>query len=352
METKKNNLGKTFGLLLCGALIGAQAFAGNPDRAGQAGGSQLLINPWARSSGWGLANYASLRGVESMYGNVAGLAHTRKTEIYFTNTTWLQGSGVRINAIGLGQKVGESGVLGLSATVMGFGDLQVTTDAQPEGGLGTFSPTMSNISLAYAKSFSNSIYGGLLVRVVSESIANVRATGICFDAGIHYVTGEKDNIKFGIALKNVGPAMRFAGDGLGVQGLVSTGSDVLTLQQRSERFELPSMLTIGAAWDVVTGDMHRLTLAGTFVSNSFTQDQGLFGVEYGFKRIFHLRGGYLYEKDITNEDRLTVFTGPSAGLSVDLPFGEEKKSAIAFDYGYRATNPFGGVHSIGVRISL
>jgi hypothetical protein len=61
-------------------------------------------------------------------------------------------------------------------------------------------------------------------------------------------------------------------------------------------------------------------------------------------------GGYLYEKDVTDDvKRETVFTGPSAGVSIDLPFGEEKKSAVAIDYGYRATNPFSGVHSIGVQ---
>ena len=32
------------------------SFAGNEQRAGQAGASELLINPWARSSGWGNAN--------------------------------------------------------------------------------------------------------------------------------------------------------------------------------------------------------------------------------------------------------------------------------------------------------
>jgi hypothetical protein len=48
----------------------------------------------------------------------------------------------------------------------------------------------------------------------------------------------------------------------------------------------------------------------------------------------------------------TVFTGPSAGLSVDFAFGEEKKSTIALDYGYRVTSPFDGIHQIGVRISL
>lgn len=329
------------------------AVAGNPDRAGSAGATQLLINPWARSSGMSMANTASMRGVESMFGNIAGLSRVNKTEVLFTNTQWLSGSGVSINSVGIGQKLGASGVLGISATTMSFGEIEVTTVDVPEGGRGTFRPNMANIGLSYSKSFSNSIHGGLLVRSVSESISNVRASGICFDAGIHYVTGPLDNVHFGIALKNVGPAMQFSGDGLSVQGLLVTGSDQLTLQQRSDRFEIPSMLTIAGAYDWHVNDMHRVSFAGTFVSNSFTKDQGIFGVEYAFRKMFHLRGGYLYEAGITSDtERTTVFTGPSAGLSVDFPFGEDKASAVALDYGYRATNPFGGVHSIGIRVSL
>jgi hypothetical protein len=311
------------------------------------------MNPWSRSSGWALANTSTLRGVEGMFGNVAGLAHTHKTEIMFSNTRWLEGSGVKVNSVGLGQKLGESGVIGLSATTLNYGDLPVTTVNQPEGGLGTFSPTSANIGIAYAKEFSNSIYGGLLFRVVSESIASVRTSGIAFDAGIQYVTGPTDNVHFGIALKNVGPAMSFSGDGLAVQGLLVSGSDQLTLEQRSEAFELPSMLNIGAAYDFNFGELSRLTIAGNFTSNAFTRDQFIIGAEYAFKKMFHLRAGYLYEDGITNdEERVTVFTGPSAGLSVDLPFGAEKMSAFAIDYSYRATNPFSGVHSIGLRLSL
>lgn len=346
-------MGMRLAMIAATAAVGSAAMAGNPDRAGSAGATQLLVNPWARSNGWSLANSSTLRGVEGMYGNIAGLAHVRKTELVFTNTRWLEGSGVTINAVGFGQKLGESGVIGISATSFSFGDLPVTTVEQPEGGLGTFRPTQANIGLAYAKTFSNSIYGGLLVRVVSESIANVRTSGICFDAGIQYVTGATENIHFGIALKNVGPAMRFSGDGLSVQGLITTGSDQLTLQQRSADFELPSMMNIGAAYDFNISELHRVTVAGNFASNSFTKDQFTLGAEYAFKKMIHLRGGFLWEENITDKELSeTVFTGPSAGISVDLPFGDEKKSALAIDYGYRATNPFSGVHSIGVRLSL
>ncbi len=336
-----------------GLLCMATVQAGNPDRAGSAGGTQLLINPFARSAGWGLANSATLRGVEGMFGNVAGLARVRKTEVLFSSSRWLEGSGVLVNAGGLGQKLGESGVLGISFMSINYGDINVTTVESPAGGIGTFRPTSGNFALAYAKEFSNSIYGGLAVRVASESIANVRASGICFDAGIHYVTGPTDNMHFGISLKNVGPSVRFNGDGLAVQGILSSGSDQLTIQQRSERFELPSFMNIGAAYDFNISELHKVTAAVNFVSNSFTRDQFVLGAEYAFKKMIHIRGGYMYEKDITDDKlRQTVFTGPSGGISIDFPFGPEKKSVLALDYGYRSTNPFSGVHQMGVRNTL
>lgn len=340
-------------VMALGLTLAVPTLAGNPDRAGSAGATQLLINPFARSGGWSMANTASVRGVEGMYSNIAGLARVKKTEVYFTSTNWLQGSDVRINAGGFGQKLGESGVLGIMFSTIAYGDIPVTVVDQPAGGVGTFRPSSGNIGIAYSKEFSNSIYGGLVVRVASESIANVRASGFCFDAGIHYVTGPTDNVHFGISLKNVGPPMRFSGDGLAVQGLLSSGSDELTIQQRSERFELPSMMNIGAAYDINISELHRVTVAGNFTSNSFTRDQFILGVEYAFKKMIHLRGGYLYEKDITDDKlRETVYTGPSAGISVDFPFGPEKGNTLAIDYGYRATNPFSGIHQIGLRLSL
>ncbi|MBK9758509.1 MAG: PorV/PorQ family protein [Flavobacteriales bacterium] len=353
MDMKKTMQRRTLSALVLAAACTSFAWAGNPDRAGSAGATQLLINPFARSGGWAMANSSSLRGVESMFANVAGLARVKKTEVSFTTTNWLQGSDVRINAFGLGQKVGESGVLGLMVTSISYGDIPITIVDQPAGGIGTFRPTSSNLGLAYSKEFSNSIFGGIVVRVATESISNVRASGFCFDAGIHYVTGPTDNMHFGISLKNVGPPMKFNGDGLAVQGLLSSGSDQLTIQQRSERIELPSMMNIGAAYDLNISELHRVTFAGNFTSNSFTKDQFMLGVEYAFKKMIHLRGAYLYEKDITDDKlRETVFTGASGGISVDFPFGPEKGNTLAFDYGYRATNPFSGIHQIGVRLSL
>ena len=349
-------------LLLAGlVMIPAFTNAGNEDRAGQAGATELLINPWARSSGWMGANTSCAKGLESMYLNIAGTAFTRKTELLFSRTKWLGGSDIFINSFGFTQRVGATGALGLGIMSMDFGDIQITTTEIPEGGIGYYSPQFINMGLSYAKGFSDNIYGGINFKVISEAISDVAARGVALDAGIQYVTGPVDNIHFGISLKNVGPRMRYRGDGLAFRTPMPadpTGK-TYTAENRSAEFELPSLLNVGGAYDFyfskdsLAMKNHRVTLAANFTSNSFSKNQYQIGAEYGFKSYLMVRAGYMYESGITSdEDRTTVFTGPSLGFSLELPFGEDKKSSFALDYSYRFTNPFEGTHSFGARINL
>jgi len=331
------------------------SLAGNPDRAGSAGASQLLINPWARNSALANSAMASVTGVEAGFANVAGLAFVKKTELVFSNNQYLVGTGIKINSFGLGQKVGETGVLGISVSNMNFGDIQITENDLPEGGIGSYSPSYTNIGLSYAKGFSNSIYAGITARLITEAIYNVRAQGMAFDAGIRYVTGEKDNVRFGISLRNVGPPMRFRGDGLSIDGTLSTGSGntlSLNVDQRAEKFELPSMVNVGFAYDFNFSEKSKLTGNLQFTSNSFTRDQFALGAEYSFNNRFILRAGYQYETNVTNEEeRTTVFTGPAGGFTVQIPAGKNG-TIIGFDYSYRVTNPFAGVHALGLHVDI
>lgn len=330
-----------------------QALAGNKDRSGQAGASELLINPWARSSGWGGANVANIKGLEGLYSNVAGTAHTKGTELIFSHTQWLKGSDVDINTFGLTQHIGETGVIGLGIMSMRFGDIPITTEELPEGGIGNFSPNYMNINISYAKAFSSSIYGGINIKIISEVISDVSAQGIALDAGIQYITGPRENVRFGITLRNVGPTMSYGGDGLSIRSLLPGQGSEFTLEQRSADFELPTQLAMGASYDFLFGEIHRLTVAGSFISNSFDKDQFIGGVEYELESYLMLRAAYTYEEGITSDiDRTTALTGLSAGLTVAVPLNKEKGSSLAIDYSYRATDPFSGIHSIGARINL
>lgn len=329
----------------------AEVMGGNPDRAGQAGASELLINPWARSSGWGGANTASVRGLEAAYGNVAGVAFTRTTELVFSNTQWLRGSEIGINSFGFTQRLGETSVLGLSIMSLSFGDIPITTVDIPDGGIGTFSPSYLVVTFSYAKAFSKTIYGGFNLKVISESIADISAQGVAIDAGIQYVTGEHEHIMFGITLRNVGPTMKFSGDGLAIRTLLPGQQSEFTVEQRSAEFELPSQLIIGGAYDLHMTDDHTLSFAASFISNSFTKDQFAFGLQYSLRDYLMVRGGYTYEDGITQQAyRTTAFTGPTAGITVSVPMSRERGTLFAIDYSYRDTNPWTGTHSISARI--
>ena len=315
-------------LLLSATLAIGTAFAGNPDRAGSAGAGQLLINPWAASNGLAGANMASITGLESTFSNVAGLAFVKKNELAFANSMYLSGTG------------------------MSFGDISITTEDLPEGGIGSFSPAFSNIGVTYSQEFSNAIYGGITMRIVSESISNVRASGVCFDAGIRYITGEDDRLKFGISLRNVGAPMRYAGDGLTVTATPQGADQGLTVFQRSEKYELPSLVNIGISLDVVSNDNNLVTANAQFVSNSFTKDQVGAGVEAALGDKLVLRGGYLWEQGLltASQDVSTAYTGPAGGIGINLPAGGD--AILKLDYSYRTTNSFNGTHTLGVKVSL
>src|SRR6476469_8903851 len=117
-------------------ILAIQANAGNPERMGQAGASQLLINPYARNSGMVGSNSARIRGLEAQFLNIAGTAFTRKTEVIFNRTNWLSGTDIKINCFGLTQGIGETGTIGLGVVAINAGEIEITTEEQPEGGLG------------------------------------------------------------------------------------------------------------------------------------------------------------------------------------------------------------------------
>lgn len=346
----------------------APAKAGNPDRVGQSGGMELLIDPWPRSSGWHGAYTSGVSGVEALRHNVAGLIDIHETEFLFGRTSYMRGSGVNINSFGFAQTLGEanSNAIGVSVMSMDYGEIEQTTVNQPSGGLGTYSPNFVNIGAAFTKKFSQSIRGGAVFRVISESIPDVSATGVALDAGIQYVTditGQgQDRSRLGIALRNVGTPMKYSGNGLTYRSTIQGNDYAQTLQMRSKSFELPSLLNIGISQDFYPGDttIHKLTVAANFTSNSFIRDQFQLGLQYGFKDFVQVRAGYNYEDGMLEDEggRKPLYAGPSAGISFNIPFSKVTKEETDFekhfgiDYSFRMTNKYQGVHTLGGRLNF
>jgi hypothetical protein len=368
-------------LMIALALVAnISAIAGNKDRSGQAGGTQLLVNPWAASGGLFGLNGASVRGLESMKINVGGLARMGTFEAAATHNIYNEKAGIFIYNAGLASRLNDKSVFGVQVMSMDWGSIPVTTVDNPAAGsLSNFKPSMFNISLGYAYSFTKSINAGLNLTYIGEGVNNAKAQAVGIDAGIMYSTGDNDELHFGVSLKNVGSNLQFSGDGLTFNGTSPDNPDKqITLSQRSEKFQLPTQLNISTAYDIYLGkDIEvvaaptatdenatttvvstskktnsRLTLNGSFISNAFINDYIGIGAEYALKEQFFLRAGYRYESGITDATQtLTFYKGVSVGMGVAAKLGTaEKQNKLQFDYAFKATS-LGGVHVFGVKIS-
>ena len=359
LRTPSFPLAKYCLLILLATFTASRLAAGNPDRQGEAGAVQLLMNPWAPSAGLHTLNTSFISGVEAMRLNPAGLSRMSGTQVMLGYANYLSGADISMQAVGVASRLKGNGAIGLTLHSLDFGDVAVTTDDQPEGVGANLSLSFLNIGLSYSYTFEEAVSVGVTLRGVSEGTADVTAFGFAVDAGIQYVTGEHDEFKFGVSLRNVGSRMRYSGPGLSVEASSPDPRDAfpLTFNQRAEGFGMPSVLNIGASYDLFRGNSnledHRVTVLGNFTANSFSRDQLGAGVEYAFREQFIGRLGYRndFERDELTEAPL--YNGISAGASVRVPFSKaDKTKHISFDYAFRSTRIYSGTHNIGISLAI
>jgi hypothetical protein len=360
-------------IFLAGILYSQTTLAGNPDRAGGAGATQLLINPYARSAGMIGANSAYLKGCEAMHFNVGGLAFGSTYEGMLSTVSYLQGTGIRLSNASLAIPVGEAGenVIGLSFTGMSFGDIPITTETQPNGTLGTYTPSIINLGLAYSRRFSNSISAGILIRYVSEGLSNVSASGLCFDGGVQYQTAlnpkdkiKKEDFRFGMSVRNLGSDLSYSGSGLSFKATIPTSGATRTTYMGAETFNLPALVNIGVAYDIRLDNKksdtynHRLTTAGNFNYNAFSQNFVSAGGEYAFKELFMIRGALVHQGTssattsvMSIEGDNTNYLSYALGCTLQMPITANGLN-MGIDYAYNPTRVFSGIHNLTLRISI
>lgn len=342
-----------FILALGTLLMSSTMYAGNPDRQGEAGAYQLLMNPWARSAGLHSMNTSFVSGVDAMNLNISGLSYLdRQMQVEVGHTRYLQGAGIGLNTAGLSIPAGENGTYGISLMMVDFGDIPLTTVDDPDYNPDqVFSPTFFNIGVGYAHTFANKVSVGILGRIVSEGISDINALYFSFDTGVQYVAGDQDNFKLGISLRNIGVTGRFSGEGLST--VTSVGGVERTVFTRGADFNLPFTLNLGLSYDFYFVDVHRLTAGVNFTSNAFLKDQIGPLAEYSFKDLFYLRAAYQIPMQQGSESSASdVYTGLAAGLGVSAPLSKETKTRLHINYAYRQTLFFDGTHNIGLGLSF
>jgi hypothetical protein len=319
--------------------------AGRGDKAGTAAAPELLIPVGAASIGLGGGCIATATGLEGLFYNPAGLARTAYgTSLLVSHMSYLADINVEYAAAAI--DVSGFGTVALSMKALAIGDIPITTEEQPDGTGETVSPTMLVIGGSIARKISDRISMGLSVSLIEESMAKVSSAGVCFSAGVQYSgLGGIDGLEFGVALKNLGPAMRYDGNGLLRTGVVvdalRPGSP---LKIESATNDLPSSIDIGLGYTFRVSDEAELLLISSFLNNNYTEDEYKFGAQYSFERRFFLRGGYDFASGL--EGREYIYSA-SFGFGVQTTVADV---TIQVDYAYRSVQYFSGNHILTLQI--
>ena len=312
---------------------GKEADAGPRTKLGTLAAPELLIPVGSIGTSLQGSNLASVSGIEAMYWNPAGLTqlNSETGEVMFSHMNYI--ADINMEYFAGVVKVGNLGFIGASVRALNFGDpIEITTEQSPEGTGATYSPTYIVGNLSFARAMTDKIMLGTNVKLINESIADVSATGVAFDFGIQYIAGSS-GLRFGIALKNLGPRMKFDGPGLD-RTFIENGVTVVrrvTLQE----FELPTNLEIGLSYSTQFAKNNNISVSSTFQNSTFTSDEYKLGLEYNYNNNFFLRGAGVYYPQKEGDEALF---GPSFGAGLKYPFG---RISLGFDYAYRIVNEDG-----------
>jgi hypothetical protein len=283
--------------------LAGHASAGGLDRIGTSGAQELRIPVGAASIAIGGSAVALGNGIGNMYYNPASLAAVDNAEAMISYSTYL--GDTKVNYGTVSTKVGSAGNIAFSAKVLNIGDITVTTEDAPEGTGEIISPTYSVFGLTYGRRMTDRVMLGLTANYVNEKIAQTQAAGFAADFGVQYDTGWR-GLRFGFAMKNVGPNMRFNGPNF-EERITLPGDDPSAqphvVQLQATDFELPSYLQIGVSYDLGMGEKQHATLYSTFQGNNFSTDEYHLGAEYMLGEHLALRGGYVGQLAVSASTR-------------------------------------------------
>ncbi len=323
-------------------------FGGSKNHTGTGGASELTIPIGARSIGMGCSTVATAAGIDALFFNPAGAARiTGGTTLFASHMNYIADIGIECGAVSV--DVPSLGVLSLQLTGYSVGEILITTTNTPDGTGATFTPQFMTAGFTYSKTLTDRISIGVTATYISETMALVTATGFAFSAGAMYENlGGVNGLKFGVALKNLGPQMKYDGSGLNVKGdATSLDRPPSYYKADSAPFELPSSFEIGFGYSNVLANDHALMVSTAFQNNNFSDDAYRIGVEYAFQNAIFLRGGYDYSPSQVDQ-RENIF-GATFGVGLRANVAAVD---VSFDYAYRAAKFFSGNHVFSLTVGL
>lgn len=315
----------------------AQSFS----KTGMTAATFLTIEVGPRAAAMGGAYVAIADDPTAMYWNPAGLDRINSNTVNFSHTKWL--AETNINYLGAAIPLGQFGTFGVSVTALGVPEMKVRTVSQPEGTGEFFDANDLAIGLSYARSVIERFQVGINIKYIQQQIYNMSAATAAIDFGVLFTTG-LNNMVLGFSMSNFGGNMQLTGDDARVEVDLEPdefgNNDRILANLETQQFQLPLIMRIGVAMDVIESENNHVKLAVDAVVPNDNSQYINFGGEYMFMNLVALRAGYKTLFLEKSEEGLTLGFGANVELSESFQ--------LTVDYAYADFGILNNIQHIGV----
>ena len=309
----------------------------------------LQIEPDSRAAGMGNTGVALADNASAVFWNPAGLAFQQGNQVSITHSQWLPKFNADLFYDYLVGKyyVKDVGMFGAHITYLNLGE-QLRTDNQGND-LGRFNSYEFSVGVSYGYQLNKNWGIGTGVRYIRSSLfegdlgsGGSRTVNPGSSFGVDLATmyhtdpfsfaGNEAHFNAGLNLSNIGPGINYTDEArkdplptvlrfgwafttdLDREGIhsLTLANDISKIMARSDSSGADNALeALFSSW----GSYERQTSQGPVELSTFQQFMVATGLEYWYKDLFSLRGGYYFE-DPNNGNRRFVTMG--AGIRYDF----------------------------------
>ena len=327
-------------------IVSQSSYAQEITKVGTTAGKFLSIPAGARGMALGGAVVANVDDPSAMYWNPAGITRIESPEFAFDYIQWFED--LNHEFIGVVFPMGSNGTIGLNVVSFGVDDMEVTTETAQEGTGELFGASSYAIGLAYARALTTDFSIGVNTKYIREQIFNSSASALALDIGVTYNTPFNNTI-LGFSISNFGQKLQMTGEDLFVKVDIdnsqSGNNENLTATLNTDKFDLPLLMRIGIANNIINTEQMRFTLAIDGLHPNDNTESVNVGGELAFlNETIFLRGGL---NSLALEERQSEF---SLGAGLNYPISGQTN--IDLEYVYQSHKYLGSVQMYSIGITL
>ena len=287
------------------------------NRPGNTDAQFLKIGVSPRGTAMADAYIAVVNGAEATYYNSAALPWIKGTDIVFDHNNWF--AGINHEYFAVARTFGDLGAFGISVTALYTDEMKVRTPLQPDGTGETFYAGNYRAGLTYSRFLTDRVTLGSTVSYIAMSLyPGFSAKAFSVDIATMYVS-DFHGFRFAMQIANFGSNVQYV----------------------NESYPLPTSFTFGLAMNAVDAEDQKLLVSVTAVKPNEGQPVAQVGVEWNFRNMFFLRGGY-------HLNYIVATYSFGGGVQAEIIGGYK----FRFDYSYSKFLLLGAAHRFGIGLAF